>query len=167
MGRSGADVMATLKTVLFALLLSGVFLMALPWLILQRTEMAGWWHVPIGRLNWAGAGLIAFGVYLYVWSVRCLLRRQTSAIPGQAPTHLQTSGWYARVRHPLLLGVVAVLWGEAVWFKSLALVLYAAVYWLWLHLFVTVREERDLRHAFGAAYDAYAREVPRWIPRFW
>ena len=35
-----------------------------------------------------------------------------------------------------------------------------------LHL-VVVLEERELRQRFGAAYDAYARQVPRYLPRAW
>jgi protein-S-isoprenylcysteine O-methyltransferase Ste14 len=33
-------------------------------------------------------------------------------------------------------------------------------------LFVMLYEEPALRHAFGASYEQYCREVPRWIPRF-
>ena len=77
---------------------------------------------------------------------------------------LVTHGWYGRTRHPLLLGVVAILFGEAVFFSSLALLGYALAYWLWLTLFVALREEPDLRRTFGSSYDAYCREVPRWLP---
>jgi len=32
-------------------------------------------------------------------------------------------------------------------------------------LFVILYEERTLRKKFGAAYDDYCKNVPRWIPR--
>ena len=86
-------------------------------------------------------------------------------MPGREATALLTHGWYGHTRHPLLLGVVAILLGEAVFFSSLALLGYALVYWLWLTLFVALKEEPDLRRTFGADYDAYCREVPRWIPK--
>ena len=91
-------------------------------------------------------------------------RRRTSAIPGKEATVLVTHGWYGRIRHPLLLGVVAILFGEAVFFSSLALLGYALAYCLWLTLFVALKEEPDLRRTFGDSYDSYFRDVPRWIP---
>jgi protein-S-isoprenylcysteine O-methyltransferase Ste14 len=94
-----------------------------------------------------------------------LLQRDTSALPGVAPTALDTSGWYGRTRNPLLLGVVAIQLGTALVAASLALLAYALLYWLWLHAFVTRREEPDMKRAFGDAYTRYAAAVPRWIPR--
>ena len=47
---------------------------------------------------------------------------------------------------------------------------YLGIYLLWLvslptlHL-VVLLEERELRQRFGAAYDEYARAVPRYLPR--
>lgn len=155
--------MTVLKTIAVGVVLHGLFTVTIPWVLLRHT--AAWAPLPLGPLRWVGVGLVAFGAYLYVWSVVYLLRHQTSAIPGERPAHLQVSGWYGRVRHPLLLGVVAILLGEAIGFASLALLVYALSYWLWLHAFVTLREERDLREAFGDAYTAYARAVPRWLPR--
>ena len=116
-------------------------------------------------MRWLGIPLVAFGLYLYVWSLVKLLQRDTSALPGVAPTALDTSGWYGRTRNPLLLGVVAIQLGTALVASSLALLVYALLYWLWLHTFVTRREEPDLERAFGDAYTRYAAAVPRWIPR--
>ena len=86
-------------------------------------------------------------------------------MPGAKPSVLVKDGWYARTRHPLLLGVVAILLSEAVFFSSLALLAYALAYWAWLAAFVVVREEPDLRKAFGSEFEIYCRDVPRWIPR--
>ena len=155
----------TLKTIAIAVALHGVFTVSLPWLILTATSDSSWAWLPLGPLRWLGPALIAFGVYLYVWSVARLISRQTSALPGQAPTALECDGWYARVRHPLLLGVILILLGEAIAFASLALLAYALLYWLWLHVFVTRREEPELVAAFGQAYREYCQRVPRWIPR--
>ena len=156
--------MITLQTIAVALGLYAVFIVGLPWLILTSTRDVSWLWLPLGPLRWLGLIAIAFGLYLYVWALVHLLQRETSAIPGVRPTVLDTSGWYARVRHPLLAGVVAILLGEAVAAQSLALLGYALAYWAWLHLYVTSREEPQLREAFGQAYADYAAQVPRWIP---
>ena len=158
--------MALLKTIVTATLLHGAFTVGLPALILPCTDGIALLATNLGQLRWLGAVLVGFGIYLYVSSAVCLLRHDTSAIPGDRPAVLVTDGWYARTRHPLLLGVVLILVGEAVFFSSLAVAAYALTYWLWLTAFVVLKEEPDLRRAFGEQFDDYCRDVPRWIPRF-
>lgn len=148
-----------------AIVLHGIFTVGLPALILDLTRDLAILNPDVGPTRWLGAGLAGFGIYLYLWSAVHLLRRRTSAVPGKEATVLVTHGWYGRTRHPLLLGVVAILFGEAVFFSSLALLSYTLAYWLWLTAFVALKEEPDLRLTFGSSYDAYCREVPRWIPR--
>ena len=155
-----------LRTVLTAALLHGVFTVGLPTVILRWTGGSPLLPAGIGPSRWLGAAAIGFGAYLYVSSAGRLLRSHTSAVPGGKPVVLVTDGWYARTRNPLLLGVVTILVGEAVLFHSPALAGYALAYWSWLTVFVVLREESDLREAFGARFDAYCQEVPRWIPRF-
>lgn len=155
-----------LRTVLAAALLHSAFTVGLPIAILRWTGDSPLLATGIGPLRWLGAALIAFGAYLYLSCAGHLLRSETSAIPATKPAVLVTDGWYARTRNPLLLGVVTILLGEAVLFLSLALAGYALAYWAWLTAFVVLREESDLRQAFGSGFDAYRKEVPRWIPRF-
>ena len=158
--------MIILKTIAVALVLYSAFIIGVPWLIVTSTADSSWGWLSLGPLRWLGPLTVAFGLYLYTWALVHLLRRQTSAIPGVQPTVLDTTGWYARMRHPLLAGVVAILIGEAVTAQSVALLGYALAYWAWLHAFVTRREEPQLRATFGEAYDDYAEQVPRWIPRW-
>jgi protein-S-isoprenylcysteine O-methyltransferase Ste14 len=154
-----------LKTIGIAAALHGVFTVGLPWLVFARTRDLSWALLPLGRLRWCGLLGVVFGVYLYIWALVRLLSRGTSALPGQQPTALETDGWYSRVRHPLLLGIVLILLGEAVTVESLIVLGYAATYWAWLNVFVARREEPDLHATFGEAYASYCRHVPRWLPR--
>ena len=156
---------AVLQTIATAAFLHGVVTVGLPALIVRWTDGNPMLVATVGPLRWLGAGLAGFGAYLYLWAVVRLLRSCTSAVPGAKPTVLVKDGWYARTRHPLLLGVVAILLGEAVFFSSLVLLAYTLAYWAWLATFVVVREEPDLRQAFGSEFEIYCRTVPRWIPR--
>ncbi len=153
-------------TILTACVLHGVFVVGLPALVLRGIDGTTMLGTEVGPGAWLGLGLAAGGAYLYVWSAARLLRGGTSAIPGGQPTVLVTDGRYALTRHPLLLGVVMILLGEAVFFSSWALFGYALTYWLWLTAFVVMKEEPDMRRTFGPQFDAYCRDVPRWIPRF-
>ena len=162
MGLSRAPVV---RTILTASVLYGVFVVGLPVLILRLTDGISMLAAGIDRARWLGLALAGCGIYVYVWSAARLLRAGTSAVPGGQPTFLVTDGWYAVTRHPLLLGVVMILLGEAFFFSSWALLGYALTYWLWLTAFVVMKEEPDMRRTFGPHFDAYCRDVPRWIPR--
>jgi protein-S-isoprenylcysteine O-methyltransferase Ste14 len=75
------------------------------------------------------------------------------------------AGPYLRTRNPLLAGAVLALAGCGLWRDAPSLVLLAALAFLGAHWWVTRVEEPRLGHRFGAAYRAYLRSVPRWIPR--
>ena len=102
---------ALIKTVVIAGLLHGAFTVSLPVLILRWTDGIPLLATTIGHSRWLGAPLVGFGIDLYVSSAARLLQGKTSAIPGAKPAVLVTDGWYARTRHPLLLGVVTILLG--------------------------------------------------------
>ena len=42
---------------------------------------------------------------------------------------------------------------------------YGALLWLFFHIVVIAYEEPTLRQDFGAEYETYCANVPRWLPR--
>ena len=75
-------------------------------------------------------------------------------------------GPYRIVRNPMYWSVLFVILGEALAFRSPALAEVACAFFAGAALFVMVYEEPLLRNKFGAGYEAYRKQVPRWIPRF-
>jgi protein-S-isoprenylcysteine O-methyltransferase Ste14 len=80
---------------------------------------------------------------------------------------LVQSGPFAQVRHPIYSALLGLLFATGIalgtaWLTGLG----AAIYLLGTYS-RAIREERLLRAHFGAAYDDYARRVPRLFPRFW
>jgi protein-S-isoprenylcysteine O-methyltransferase Ste14 len=65
----------------------------------------------------------------------------------------------------MYVGVLSVLLGEALVFRSNALLIYAAGFWVTAHVFVLLYEEPALRRNFGESYGRYCRTVKRWLPR--
>ncbi len=67
----------------------------------------------------------------------------------------------------MYLGMALALGGEAVLFAdpSLRLVIYASVLVAITNLFVPLCEEPLLRRNFGAEYEEYCAQTPRWLPR--
>lgn len=84
-----------------------------------------------------------------------------------APTqNLVVTGLYRYVRNPIYVALVAVTLGQAVLFGDQRLLWYAALLWLFFHVWVLVFEEPTLKETFGAQYEDFRANVPRWIPRF-
>ena len=75
---------------------------------------------------------------------------------------LQVHGFYCRVRHPLYLLAILLMWLTPGMTVSI-LTLYA---WMTLYFVIgSVHEEQRLVDEFGQAYRDYQRQVPRLIPR--
>ena len=80
---------------------------------------------------------------------------------------LATQGLYARVRHPRYASMMCAVLGACLIAGTLLLWVVAAAWWLFV-LFAVGLEERELRARFGAAYIAYSKRVPRFLPfRLW
>lgn len=87
--------------------------------------------------------------------------------PIAPPQRLVVVGFYRYVRNPMYLGFFLGWAGLWTFFGhgsrtglEIAFVAIAAVV-----LFVFFYEEPALRRKFGADYDEYCRNVPRWLPR--
>ena len=65
----------------------------------------------------------------------------------------------------MYIGAGLALAGASLFYRSLALLLYAVGFFLATRLFVVLYEEPALRRAFGTEYDSYCRQVRRWWPR--
>lgn len=61
--------------------------------------------------------------------------------------------------------VVSLIVGQALLLGSPALLTYGAVIATGFHLFVLLYEEPTMRRTYGDEYDAYCRQVRRWLPR--
>lgn len=115
----------------------------------------------------AGGALMLAGLAMVVECfVRFALKGRGTPAPLAPTKELVVSGLYARVRNPMYVGVVALIFGQALLFASAALIAYGVTVWFAFLVFVVYYEEPRLKRDFGAAYEAYAEAVPRWRPRF-
>jgi protein-S-isoprenylcysteine O-methyltransferase Ste14 len=125
----------------------------------------------VGRPSEFGAAQVLGGVVTVLGGVLALWCVLTFAFVGRGtpapfdpPRRLVTEGPYAVVRNPMYLGAGAALGGAALFYQSLSLLGYTALFFAITHGFVVIYEEPTLRRLFGAAYDAYCRRVRRWRP---
>lgn len=87
-------------------------------------------------------------------------------IPTGDARPIWSTGVHGWSRNPLQLGVFLILIDESLAFESLALLVYAALYWTGLTLYLVLVEEPALRRALGDEYLRYCRQVPRRFMRF-
>jgi protein-S-isoprenylcysteine O-methyltransferase Ste14 len=84
--------------------------------------------------------------------------------PFDPPRRLVIQGPYRFVRNPMYIGAGLALAGAALFYESLSLLAYGAVFLVACHLFVVLYEEPSLRRSFGPEYGAYCHRVGRWWP---
>ena len=151
-----------LKTLLFTILVPGFVAIYFPYVLL-----AGKPAPSHGPLAWLGLLCLVLGASIYFRTAWEFAVRGLGTPAPIAPTKfLVVSGLHRYVRNPMYLGVLLVILGEAVLFRSPLLAAYAAFFCVAVNLFVILYEEPTLRRQFGESYEEYRRTVPRWIPRF-
>ena len=163
--RMSAPVVAAwlaVRSLLWAALLPGFFAGYVPWRYFGLGLVGVSWMDP---LDLVGLGLIAVGASLLGACIWEFARRGRGTLsPVDPPTHLVVEGLYRYVRNPMYLSVTAIVLGEALVTRSRGLLVYWALWFAAVNLFVIAYEEPTLRRQFGRSYDQYSRAVGRWIP---
>ncbi|MSR08371.1 MAG: isoprenylcysteine carboxylmethyltransferase family protein [Gammaproteobacteria bacterium] len=113
-------------------------------------------------------GAIAFvvlGLALAGAGARTVSRAKTTLNPvkPETATALVTSGIYAYTRNPMYLGMAAWLLGWSAWLGTLAGLVGAPLFVLYMNRFQIGPEERALAGLFGAEFAAYRARVCRWL----
>ncbi len=85
--------------------------------------------------------------------------------PWSPTKKLVTTGLYAYVRNPMILGVITVLAGESISVLSFKIFLWLCIFFIVNNLFFVIYEEPNLEKRFGDHYREYKNKVPRWIPK--
>ena len=126
----------------------------------------GTWPLPAPEITgWLGVAAVAVGLWIRVSAMKQLGARFSPLVALQREHALETTGWYARVRHPGYLGSLLANWGAAIAFGSAVALPLAAVMTVFQWSRVR-REERLLATHFGEEWRAYAARTGALLPRF-
>jgi protein-S-isoprenylcysteine O-methyltransferase Ste14 len=151
-----------IRTLIFTIFIPGFWTVMMPYWLLPhpvRVDVRG-----VGAAGWL---LIAAGIALYFacafWGFA--LRGRGTPLPVDPPKKLVVEGPYGVVRNPMYWSVALVMLGEAAVFHSVALLQLVAAFAVGVIFFVLFIEEPGLKAKFGAVYEQYCQQVPRWLPR--
>ena len=107
--------------------------------------------------------LIIFGVGLNVWADSLFKKHRTTVKPHESPTALVTSGPFRLSRHPMYVGMLAILLGGAILLGSVVTFAFPILFAILMETVLIRLEERNLEETFGERYLDYRRKVRRWI----
>jgi protein-S-isoprenylcysteine O-methyltransferase Ste14 len=152
-------VLLFVKNLLFTILVPGTVAIFVPLYVFSHSN-------PDVSVRSVVAGLLLLlGAAIYAWCLWdfALTGRGTPA-PIDPPKTLVVRGLYQYTRNPMYVGVLSVIGGWALLFRSESLAVYGVCVAVSFHLFVLLYEEPHLRKVFGASYEHYCLEVRRWLP---
>lgn len=153
--------MTAYKSLLYLIVEAGLFALYIPLALLRtgpRIETS--FLSPLAIPLWGIGGLIILRCF---WDFT--FQGHGTPVPMDPPRELVITGFYRYVRNPIYIGVLFIFLGHFLWFGYLALLVYTILAFLGVHLFILFYEEPTLKKKFGAAYEAYLKNVPRWIPK--
>lgn len=115
-----------------------------------------------------GFAIVLIGEFFRLWGVSYAGSETRTTGGGVGGTYLVVTGAFAHVRNPLYFGNMCIYIGIGVmslaWYPYLMII--AALFFLVQYHFIIKEEEKFLHEKFGAQYEKYTSEVPRWIPTF-
>ncbi|HEY5902654.1 MAG TPA: isoprenylcysteine carboxylmethyltransferase family protein [Anaerolineales bacterium] len=155
--------LTVLRHLLAILLLPFTVVVVIPtWLLHSYSSSSNRW--PLG---WGpGALIFLSGFALFAWCMSLFVRvGQGTLAPWDPTRNLVSVGPYCYVRNPMISGVLIMLLGEALFFGSPAIALWAAIFFATNHTYFLLLEEPGLERRFGESYREYQQNVPRWVPR--
>ena len=156
--------MLSLKSAAATIVVPGGACLLIPYFILTafHTSLTS----PFGFLQLIATPIAAVGVFMVLWVSTAFVRQgKGTPNPIEPPTRLVFTGLYRYVRNPMYVGALLIILAEVIFYSSFWLALYGTGLWALLHTFMIIFEEPQLKRRFGADYERYLSEVPRWIPR--
>jgi protein-S-isoprenylcysteine O-methyltransferase Ste14 len=127
-------------------------------------------HVDMATPRWRWLAVVP-SVLGFAVAIRCVWDFGWTGCgtpaPMAPPQKLVVAGFYRYVRNPMYLGFFTGWLGLWIVFGRANILVIALVDLVILGVvfFVLLYEEPTLREKFGADYEEYCRNVPRWIPR--
>lgn len=90
-------------------------------------------------------------------------RTTVNPLKPEAASALVVAGVYRFTRNPMYVGFASLLLAWAAWLAAPVTLLGPAFFVAYITRFQILPEERALRERFGESFEAYCRQVRRWL----
>jgi protein-S-isoprenylcysteine O-methyltransferase Ste14 len=162
--RNKLKIIATPIGIIFWFSLSALFVFASLWL--DRLWSIRLPTAPPTNI-FMSVPLIVIGAISALWTIYTFFRARGSPVPLNPPQKLVTTGFYSRIRNPMLLGWIIMLFGIGILLNSFSLVaIFAPLFILINVLYLKTMEEKEMEKKFGEEYLKYKQSVPMFMPKF-
>jgi protein-S-isoprenylcysteine O-methyltransferase Ste14 len=153
-----------IRALTYATFFVGILLWFAPAQILSASGLRA--PATFGVSQAIGSALGAVGMILgAICILMFVFAGKGTQAPFDPPRRLVARGPYKVVRNPMYLSAGFVLAGFALFYRSIGIAVYMAVFMLAAHAFVVFYEEPTLSRMFAGDYADYRRRVGRWWPR--
>ena len=153
-----------LSHLLSILLLPGVMAGIIPYYLLKYLPQPEIYDDHI-LLKIGGFVFFGFGLTLFLITVILFASKGKGTLaPWSSPRRLVIAGPYRYVRNPMIIGVISILIGEALYFNNIPILIWAMLFFVINTINFELIEERRLETRFGDSYLDYKEAVHRWIP---
>lgn len=147
-------------------LMGAATLLVVPVEVVSIIVFPQWTLVPQLRdcsaLQWAGLTIAASGLAFFIIAVLTMADSWRAGIPEKDRTQLVQSGIYRISRNPAFVGFDLMYIGLLLAFPNLLHLVFVLFPVAMLHLQI-LQEEAYCRATFGAPYEAYCRQVRRYL----
>jgi len=151
------------RNLFFTVIHPGLVAGLIPYWILG-TKLQG---ITIGSLLWyqdLAAFVFFAGLAILLSCIANFAIKGRGTLSPVDPTkNLVVGGLYKYSRNPMYVGVMMMLIGEAIFFRSTVLWFYLVIVFMIFHLFILLHEEPRLEQDFDSEYKEYRQKVRRWI----
>lgn len=151
------------RNLFFTILQPGIVAVLVPYWILGF-RIQGYFDLSFSLAKWLAIAIFIAGVtILLICIAGFAIKGKGTLSPADPTKKLVVSGLYKYSRNPMYAGVIMMLIGEAIFFQSATLWIYAGLIFAAFFLFVRFFEEPRLQKDFGDDYKNYCKSVRRWI----
>lgn len=162
--------MVSIKQILISLVLPIIVTILIPAIILILIELRTFVNLFNENLIVAIFGLIflILGIILFIKCNYLFIKvGKGKLIPmkGLKTQILIIKGPYRYVRHPMIISVIVILFGEGLLFGSLYILLWDLIFFIGNTIYLPFSEDKDLEKRFGKQFFEYKNSVRAWIPR--
>ncbi|MBT8274196.1 MAG: isoprenylcysteine carboxylmethyltransferase family protein [Bacteroidia bacterium] len=153
-----------LSHLLSIIILPGTVTLLIPYLLNEYLKEPTIYNEHI-VLKLGGMGFMGFGLILFLICLIYFISVGKGTLAPWTPTrNLVVSGPYRYVRNPMIIAILSILLGEALYLNSISVLVWGMLFFLINTVYFELIEEPKLERKFGEDYARYKRKVGRWMP---